>query len=455
MVVQIILARMLLPEDYGIIGYLTVFITVSDVFLKQGFTTALIQKKDADDLDFSSVFYANFGVSVLLYLVFFFAAPYVAVFYEEPRLVLIMRVLCINVMIGAISAVHDAIMARNLEFKKSFVRSLSNTVTNGIVGITLAYTGAGVWSLVYAKLAGITVGALVLCATVKWRPKLVFSFNRIKKLFKYSSRVLGTNLLNTLFNNINPLIIGKFHSSAALGYYQRGQNIPHTIMNTVDGSMSEVMYPTFSKLQSDLIALKSALRRAIKLSTYVVFPCLLGLLAVSKSLTVFLLTEKWLPSVPYMQLTCVICLFWPLTARLHALNAIGKSDLTFKLSLVAKLISFVCLVFSARYDVVSIMYGSIVAASINFFINTYFIGKHLDYSYKELGKDILPQLALSMLMVAIVYLVEFLNYSPFITLVIQIPLGAVVYVIGSVIFKLESYVYILNMANSLLKRKAR
>jgi O-antigen/teichoic acid export membrane protein len=430
-----------------------VFITLSDVFIKQGFTTALIQKKDADKLDMSSVFYANIGLSILLYAVFYFTAPFIAEFYKEPRLTSIMRVLCLNVIIGATSAVHDAIMSKNLEFKKSFVRSLSNTVTNGIVGIILAFSGFGVWSLVYSRLAGVMAGAIVLWITVKWHPTFEFSFARIKSLFKYSSKVLGTNLLNTLFNNINPLIIGKFHSSAALGYYQRGQNIPHTIMNTVDGSMSEVMYPTFSKLQSDLDALKSALRRSMKLSTYVVFPALLGLLAVSRPLTLFLLTEKWLPSVPYMQLTCIICLFWPLTARTHALNAIGKSELTFKLSLISKAISLVCLIISARFGVMAIMYGSIVASTINFFISTHFINKLLNYSYKELAIDILPQLALSIGMCAIILCVGMFNLNSILLLLIQVPTGIVVYILGSILFKIESYSYVLNMLKKFLKRK--
>ena len=203
MIIQIVLARLLLPEDYGIIGLLTIFVNISDVFLLQGFSTALIQKKNADELDYSSVFYANIIVSFLIYAVLFLLSPLVADFYNEEKLVITMRVLSLNILLGALSAVHNAIISKKLYFKKSFLRSLSNIVTQGLVGICLALKGYGVWSLVFSKLSGTLVGSLVLIFTTNWKPKLIFSITRVKQLFNYSSKVLGTNLLNTIFNNIH------------------------------------------------------------------------------------------------------------------------------------------------------------------------------------------------------------------------------------------------------------
>lgn len=376
-IVQIILARLLLPDDYGMIGYLMVFINISEVFLAQGFTTALIQKKDSDQFDFSTVFFANVGMSVLIYLLFFFIAPYVAIFYDEPRLTELMRILSLTVIIGSFSAVHNAFLSKRLEFRKSFLRGLANTVTYGISGVYFAYCGFGVWSLVYSKLVGALAGAIVLWLTVKWKPSFTFSFSRIKSLFRFSSKVLGSNLLNTIFNNINPLIIGKFYSSAELGQYQRGQNIPQMMMTAIDGSMSEVMYPTFSEMQDKLEAVKSALRRSMKLSMYLVLPMLTGLLVVAKTLTLVLLTEKWLPSVPYMQLTCIICMFWPLSARTHALNSIGKSGVTFKLSLVSKGLSLLCIILLARISVLAIMVGSIFVSIVGMLLTSVYVNKYI------------------------------------------------------------------------------
>lgn len=452
MIVQIVLARLLLPEDYGIIGYLTLFINLSDVFIKQGFTTALIQKKDADETDFSSVFFANLVVSVVIYIILYIAAPYVAIFYSEPKLTSVMRILSLQVIIGAFSSVHDAIMAKNLEFKKSFIRGLSNIIVYGVSGIVLAVLGFGVWSLVWGRLAGLLIGALTLWITVKWHPKFKFSMKRLGGLFRFSSKVLGTNLLNTLFNNINSLIIGRNYSSADLGQYQRGQNIPQTFMTSVDGSMNEVMYPTFSKLQHDLNLLKSALRRSMRLSMYIVFPCLVGLLVVSEPLTLLLLTEKWLPSVPYMQLTCIICIFWPLSARSHALNAIGKSSVTFKLSLISKIISLIILLITAKYGIIYIMYGTILTSLISFFITSYLVNKHLNYSLKELLKDLFPILTAGVIMGVVVYCVNFLALSPFITLLIQLPIGAILYIAFSVVFKIDSFEYILDIIKGFVKK---
>ena len=451
-IIQIVLARLLLPEDYGLVGLLTIFINICDVFILQGFTTALIQKKDADDTDFSSVFLANLGLSGVLYLILFVTAPLIAAFYNEPHLITITRVLSLNVVFGALGAVHNAIMAKSLEFKKSFIRGLSNILTYGVVGVFLAYSGFGVWALVYAKLAGQLVGSVVLWITVKWIPSLVFSFERIKSLFSYSSKILGTNLLNTIFNNIHSLIIGRFFNKVDLGYYQRGQQIPQTAMTAIDGSLNEVMYPTLSILQNDLVALKSALRRSMKTSMYIVFPILMGLLVTAEPLTVLLLTEKWLPSIPYMQLTCVICMFWPLSARTHALNAIGRSGLTFKISLISKAITLVCILACVKFGIYAIMLGTIMASGISFFITSYFVNKHLNYSLKELLFDIGPTFIISAVMAVWVYLVNLLNLNSFVTVCIQVLLGMLIYVLCSVIFKIDSYKYLLSFVKIFLKK---
>lgn len=441
-VIQIVLARLLLPEDYGVVGLLTIFINISDVFILQGFTTALIQKKDADQIDYSSVFFANLVMSIVIYGVFFAISPAVAQFYKTPQLCSIMRVMSINIIVGAFCAVHNAIVSKRLDFKISFIRNTSNTLTQGVVGVVMACMGGGAWSLVGSKIAGTFIGTVVLCVTVDWKPQLVFSMERIRSLFQYSSKVLGTNLLNTVFNNIHSLVIGRFFSTADVGYYQRGQQIPQAAMTAVDGSMNEVLYPTLSLLQSDMGKLKSALRRSMKTSMYVVLPMLMGLMVTAKPLTLLLLTEKWLPSVPFMQLTCAITVFWPLSARTHALNAIGRSDITLKLSIISKALTLGMILICLPEGIYAIMWGTLGASFISFWITNYYVDKYLDYSLKELVLDIGSPALLTAAMVAIVVLLGQIKVNLLAGLVIQIVGGAAFYIGASEWMKIEQFEYI-------------
>ncbi|MBE5750973.1 MAG: GNAT family N-acetyltransferase [Clostridiales bacterium] len=455
LIIQIVLARLLLPEEYGLVGLLAIFISISDVFILQGLTTALIQKKNADETDFSSVFIANIIISLLLYGILFAIAPFVARFYHEPKLKELMRVLSLNVIIGAIPAVHNAILSKELDFRKSFYRNISNVLTQGIVGIALAILGWGAWAMVYSKLAGVAVGAVVLCVTVKWRPQKMFSIKRVKSLFHYSSKVLGTNLLNTTFNNMHSLVIGKYYSTTDVGYYQRGQQIPQTVMTALDGSMSEVLYPAYSKVQDDKVLLKKAVRKSVSVSMYIVFPVLVGLLVVAEPLTLLLLTEKWLPSVPFMQFSCVICMFWPLSHRTHALNALGKSGTTLAISLVGKSITLIAIFSCLKFGIYALMIGTIIASFINMWISSYYVKKHIDYSIKELAIDVLPPLLLSVIMGGAVYCVSFIGLHDIITLAIQVVLGVGIYIFGSWLFKLESFGYLLSIVKGFLRKRGK
>ena len=453
MIIQIVLARLLLPEDYGIIGLLTIFINISDVFILQGFTTALIQKKDADELDYSSVFFANILMSLIIYGVFFWISPVVSKFYKTPQLCNVMRVMSMNIIIGALCAVHNAIVSKNLDFKISFMRNISNTITQGVVGIGMAYLNFGVWSLVGSKIAGTAVGMVILCTTVRWKPKLMFSKKRIRGLFKYSSKVLGTNLLNTIFNNMHSLIIGRFFSTVDVGYYQRGQQIPQAAMTAVDGSMNEVLYPTLSLLQNDSKKLKSTLRRSMKTSIYLILPMLVGLMITAKPMTMILLTEKWLPSVPFMQLTCAITMFWPLSARTHALNAIGRSDITLKLSMISKALTLIMILLCVSKGIYAIMWGTLMASVISFWITSYYVNKYLKYSLKELVDDIKAPICLSIVMAIVVILIGKINMNLILSLILQITIGGASYIMISEILKLEQYMYIKDIAEKMLKRK--
>ena len=454
-VIQIVLARILLPEDYGIIGLLSIFINISDVFILQGFTTALIQKKDADELDYSSVFFANLTMSIVIYIIFYAISPAVAKFYNTPQLCRVMRVLSLNIIVGAFCAVHNAIVSKNLQFKISFIRNIANTVTQGVVGIVMACFGYGVWSLVGSKIAGTFVGMVILCVTVEWKPKFVFSIERIKSLFKYSSKVLGTNLLNTIFNNIHSLIIGRYFSTIDVGYYQRGQQIPQAAMTAVDGSMNEVLYPTLSLLQNEPDRLKSALRRSMKTSMYIVLPMLMGLMVTAKPLTLILLTDKWLPSVPFMQLTCLITIFWPLSARSHALNAIGRSDVTLKLSVISKVLTLIMIVLCIPLGIYAIMWGTLLASFASFGITSFYAKKYLNYSIKELFSDIGSSIFLSAGMAFVVVVLSKIKVPLLPSLMLQILGGVVFYATLSAAVHLESYEYLMGMIRPVMKKIAR
>ena len=330
---------------------------------------------------------------------------------------------------------------------------MANLLTQGAVGIGCAYMGFGVWSLVFSKLAGTLVGSVVICATVKWRPRFLFSGERLKSLFSFSSRILGTSLLNTVFNNIHSILIGKFFVKAELGYYQRGQQIPHTMMSAVDGSLNEVLYPTLSKLQDDLSKVKAALRRSMKTSSFVMFTVLLGTVAVTRDLVLFLLTEKWLPCVPYMQLSCIVCMFWPFSARTHALNAIGESKVTFRLSLVGKSLTLLLIVVCIPMGIYAILLGTILASTINLWIVSYFVNKHIGYSVKEFLGDILPLLLLStVMMVSVMGLGMILPLPVLPKLIVQVLFGMAVYVVLAKVFKVDSFDYLLNTAKKMIKR---
>lgn len=443
-VIQIILARLLLPEDYGLIGLLTIFIAVSDIFIQYGFSTGLIQKKEVSEEHLSSVFYVNMAMSFVLYIVLYFCAPFVAKFYHEEELISLLRVLSLVLIIGASFTVHNAILSRNLEYKKSFFRNILNLVTQGIVGIAMALNGFGVWSLVYSKLAGTLVGALVMYVTVRWYPKRVFSYDAVKSIFSFSSKLLGSYLLNCVYNNIHTIIIGRFFTKTDLGFYQRGQQIPQASISAIDGSLTEVLYAATSRIQDDLSKVKSGLRRSLKTSMFISLPILLGLFAIADTLTVVLLTEKWNGSIPFMRLACIMCCFYPLSARTQALNAIGKSGTTFKVNLISKGLTVLFMLLFIPLGIYAIMSATILAYSIVFFVEQYFVKKYIDYSTGELFKDLFITLMSTIIMAVAVYSVGLLFDNIYVRLIAQILIGIASYFGISILLKNETLFYLVN-----------
>lgn len=445
LVIQIVLARILMPEDYGIIALLAIFMAIGDTMIKNGFTTAIIQKKDADELDLSTVFWGNVAMTMLSYLILYAAAPAIAEFYHQPQLVAITRVLTINLIIGGLCAVHFALIAKRIDFKKSYIVNLINVLTIGVVGISLALNGLGAWALVFSVLSGSCVSGIVLFSLVKWHPHFLFSLERLKALFRYSSKVLVSNLLNTTFNNIHTLIIGRFFTSSSLAFYQRGQALPQSIMNSVDGSFSEVMYPTYSLIQSDVPRLRSAVSKALRLSMFVCLPLMFCLCVMSENITLMLLSEKWAESIPFMQLSCIICSFWPMSTVSHAVNALGKSGLTLKINIISKFSVLFFIVVCIPFGVFAIMVGSLISSLVMLFISFRFYKQAIGYGLGDAFKDIRLSLLNALIAALLVYAINFIGCNIYLQSFLQLCCSIASYWALSILTSNESYYYILGV----------
>lgn len=452
-VVSIILARLLDPEVYGTIALVTVFITILQVFVDSGFGNALIQKKDADDTDFSTVFYFNIAFSGLLYLIIFLVAPLIAKFYENEALIPIIRVLSLNVLISGVKNVQQSYVSKKLIFKKFFIVTISASIISAVVGIAMAYYGFGVWALVAQTLSSSLVSTIILWFTVRWRPKLLFSFSRLKGLFSFGWKLLASSLLDTIYNNLRSLIIGKMYTSNDLAFYNKGKQFPHLIVTNINSSIDSVLLPTMSAMQDSREAVKAMTRRAIKTSTYIMMPMMMGLAVCAEPIVELLLTEKWLPCVPYLRIFCFTYAFYPIhTANLNAIKAMGRSDLFLKLEVIKKAVGLVFLLSSMWFGVMAMAYTLLITSITAQIINSWPNKKTLDYSYLEQLKDMLPQILLTVVMGVGVFALQFLNLAPIITLVIQVIIGIIIYVFGSLIFKIESFNYILSIINKFLNK---
>ncbi len=442
-IVQIILARLLLPEDYGLIALVTIVITLANVFVQSGFNTALIQKKDADELDFSSVFYLSLFVAGILYVFLFFASPSIANFYREPQLVQVLRVLSISLFFGAFNSIQNAYIAKNMMFKKLFFSSLGAILVSGTVGITFAYMGYGVWALIIQQLTNQFMITSILWFTIKWRPRLLFSFKRVEVLFSFGWKLLVSSLIDSFYMNITTLIIGRIHSPATLGFYNRGEQFPQIIVLNIDGSIQSVMLPTLSASQNDRVRVKNMVKRSIITSVFILVPMMVVLGVVAEPLIKLLLTEKWLPSVPFLQIFCISYALMPInTANLQAINALGRSDIFLKLEVVKTIIGLIILGISIPFGIYAMAWGVLLNSIISTFINSYPNTELLNYRYIEQIKDITPSVLISLLMGIIIYSFKLFNMPTLSTLVVQVLVGAIAYIALAKIFKIDSLNYL-------------
>ena len=454
LIVSIVLARILSPETYGIVAIVTVFTSIMQVFIDSGMGNALIQKKNADNIDFSTVFYFNITVCLILYTLMFIAAPYIAHFYKMPELTPVVRFLSLTLIISGVKNVQQAYVSRHMMFKKFFFSTLGGTITAAVIGIYLAYHGFGVWALVTQQLVNAAIDTLILWITVKWRPDPVFSFERLRSLFSYGWKLLVSGLLDTFYNNLRQLIIGKMYSSSDLAYYNQGKKYTQVMVTTINSSIDSVLLPAMSKVQDEISRVKSMTRRSIKTSTFLIAPIMLGIAGSSTQIVSVLLTDKWLPCVPFMIIFCIVYVFYPIhTANLNAIKAVGRSDLFLKLEIIKKIVGFALIFISMWFGVMAMAYSMLVSSVLSQIINSWPNKKLLNYSYIEQLKDIAPSVCIAAVMAVLVWGIgAILNLKPIYELVIQVLFGVAFYLISSYVIKNDSLEYFYKTLISVLKK---
>ena len=451
-IVSVVLARLLSPEHYGAIAIVNIFIALANVFVVSGFGNSLIQKKDADDTDFSSVFYFNIIISVLMYLIVFFCAPVIASFYKMEILSPVLRVMGLRLIVAGINSVQHAYVARHMLFRRFFWSTLGGTLASGVVGIVMAYQGFGIWALAVQYMTNTTVDTLVLWFTVKWRPRFLFSIKRLRRLFSYGWKILVSALLETGYNELRSLVIGKMYTSADLAYYNKGKSFPNLFVTNINSSIQSVLFPAMANNQDKKEQVKAMMRRSIRISSYIMLPLMTGLALVAEPFIKLILTEKWLPCVPYLQIACFVMAFMPIhTANLQAIKAMGRSDIFLKLEIIKKITGLAILLFSMRYGVLAIALSGTLSTILSTIINSYPNKNLIGYSYFEQIKDLFNGIIPLFVMSLVVCLTGTLNKNELFLLVAQVLVGMVAYIVISVMTKNDSFMYIYGIVKNFLK----
>ena len=455
-VISIYLARILLPEDYGIVALIQIFIQIANVFVIDGFSTALIQKKESDELDFSSVFWMQSIISILLYILLFVSAPFIAVFYEQETLTKVIRIFALSFFYTPLHSCQFAYVSKHMLFKVYLIPSLLCLLISGVLAIFMAKNNLGVYSLVFQQLSYGTLHIFILLFFVRWLPKFQFSFSRVKTLFSFGWKFVATGLLENLFRNIYSLIIGKAYKIDQLSYYNKGQQFPKLIAENFTNALRNVLFPSFSSKNDNTGEVKNMLRRSCQVNTFLLLPLIFGMAAVSEPMVLVLLTEKWEKAIPFLQLCCIYYAFYNINStNMSAINALGKSDVYLKYEIIKKIVTITLLCISIPLGVFWMVIGQVITGIISSILNMIPSKKYLNYSYSEQIKDFSGAFLSALIMSFAVYFLSQINCSVFnnnlILLIIQIIFGALIYLVLSVLFKIPGYCYIIEI----LKKQKR
>ncbi|EIM06128.1 O-antigen repeat-containing transporter [Planococcus antarcticus DSM 14505] len=431
-IIQIILARLLTPTEFGLIGMILVFVALSNSLVDSGFTQALIRDQKANQTDYSTVFYFNLAVSLFIYGVLFLSAPLISNFFDQAQLISIIRVLSLGVIINAFSIIPRAMFTKEVNFKVQAKVNMTASILSGAIAVVMAVMGFGVWSLVVRMLALNLIQALLLVFSRKWLPTLVFSIASFKRLFGFGWKLLVSGLIDTAYNNIYYLIIGKQYSVKSLGYYTNAAKFSDVATQTLTATIQRVTYPVLSGIQDQEERLKQSFKKVIKLSGFLIFPVMIGIAAVAEPLIYLIFGEKWMTMVPYFQLLCIAGMLYPIHAlNLNILQVKGRSDLFLYLEIIKTIIptTMIFIVIWMDWSIIMLVATIVLDSHISLFINIYFSGREISYSVKEQVRDLLPIYAISFGMGAVVYGIgRLLPFSELLTLLLQIGIGLVLYV---------------------------
>ena len=425
--VGIVLARLLTPEEFGLIGIITIFIAVFNSIVDSGFSNALIRKNDAKQIDYNTAFIFNLILSVFVFIVLFFLAPLIGDFFKEPQLVPLTRVMSIIVLINAFALVQRTLLVKKVDFKTQTKVSIIASSSSGVIGLGMAFTGFGVWSLVAQQLSRQFLNTFFLWVYNKWRPQLEFSIKSFKELFGFGWKLLVSGLIATIWTQLYQIVIGKFYTTAALGQFTRAKQFTDIFSSNLTGVVQRVSYPVLSSIQDEKDRLKQGYKKIIKTTMFLTFILMLGLAAVAKPMVLVLIGEKWLPSVEFLQILCFSAMLYPLHAiNLNMLQVKGRSDLFLILEIVKKIIAIGPIILGIFIGIKAMLLGSVFTGFISYYLNSYYSGRDLDYGIKEQVKDVLPSFFIALSMAAIVWSISLINISPFILLPLQILAGIII-----------------------------
>lgn len=455
LVVSLIIARILSPSEYGVVSIVTVIITLLNVLVSDGLGSALIQKKEADSTDFSTVFFFNIIFSVILYIILFAIAPLIGAAFGEGYELLpsIIRILSLRLILCGINSVQQAYISREMEFKKFFFSTIIGTIISAVVGIKMAYDGWGVWALVGQYLTNTTIDTIVLSFTSGLKIRWLFSYDRLRELLSYGTKVLGASLLVNGFLELRTIIIAKAYGASDLAYFDRGRQIPGIVVNNVNTAVNSVLFPAMSKEQNNIENVRNITKKSIRIGAYIMCPMMIGLMIVARPLVLLILTEKWVDAVPFLQMFCLIYLFQPLhTANSQAYKAIGRSDIYLKIEVIKKVIEVVTLVITLFFSLKIMTISMVITSTIFTYINAFPNKRLISYSFKEQVKDITPSLLLSVIMAVIVIMVGKLQLPLLYSIVLQIVVGCVCYIGLSLLTKNKAFYELTSIANHILKK---
>lgn len=442
-IIQIVLARILDPAHYGVLAIITIFTSLANVFVQNGFNTALVQNKDVTEEDYSSVLNVTLMIASALYLCIYFCAPIIGVFYKMPEVVAPIRVLALMLFPGALNSIQIAKVSRELRFRKVFFSNIIAILVSGCVGVLVAYNGGGIWALIIQNMLNSAIACGIMIFTVPVKFSLYCNWKRVKVLFSFGWKLLVASFVDTLYQDLRSLVIGKIYTSDVLGYYNRGKQFPQYIIMSINGAVQSVMLPVMSAEQDSKEQVKKMMRNSISLSAYLVFPMMAGLAGIAKPLIELILTEKWLPCVPYLQICCFSYALYPMkSCNLQAINAVGRSDIYLKLEVIKKVIGISTLIIAVVSvgTPVSIALSGAVATALGFFAETYPNRKLIGYSFSEQIRDVLPSLIVSLIMLMCVLLIGQMELAPLALMVIQMAVGVVVYITLSAVTKMKPFI---------------